>query len=372
MGVYGANYLSQRIYLLCICIFIVVFSMLPPVPPLAKGETFTLGLLNGGCWEGGEPNLWWDNARDCSPSDSVDSMVRIASLEVTCHSDLMRIKAPMKLRCEPTGMVRARYNGKLIDMPSSVSMDRFNAMIFAGESLTPDHESRDTWLLERFIDVWVGAPGPLDTDPGGTADCGNVPYYSIPTSCDPMETSEGPIRYPCHGTTAWYPLVEFDVTRKALWDYLRQRAVEREMFDTNQSGKSEASMLKVYLYDVANPAVPTMKDRAGSIRRKDFRHGMPASSWYMLGTVDWNGIAVGRSFDYGPSALHDELNRLQDFYEACKANLPAPDLSGPADTPAVSAARTAVRALRNDSEEWDRWKDLTLEQFAETPWQTPD
>ncbi len=344
----------------------------------AFAETFTLGLLNGGCWEGDGPNRRQNNVRNCRPEDSLDNMVGLASLEVTCRSDLIHFKGPTKLRYEPTGMVRTRYNGELIDMPASVAAGRFGDMISRREAITPDHESRETWLLDRFIDVWVGGPGNSDQDPGGTSNCGGRPV-GLPELCVPIETSEGPILSPYYGVggvTPRLPAIEFDVPREALWDYLRQRAEDRERFDTNQSGESETPLLKVYLYDVVDPEIPKMKDRDRYLRAGESRHGMPASSWYMIGTVDWNGIVVtptyrgfrnlGQVFKYTPAVLHDELNRLQDFYEACQANFPETDLSDVPMEPAAVAARSAVRALRNDSATWDRWKGVTLEQFADT------
>ena len=347
--------------------------------PLAVGlsaETFTLGRYGANCWDG-DPNPWRNNVRGCTSDDSIADMVRTASVEITCRSDIMRFKAPMKLRYVPTDMVRTRHNGVLTDMPSSVSMDRFNLLVKSGEPFPPDHESRDTWLLNRFIDVWMGAAGNVDTDPGGTADCGNVPHYSIATSCGPIETSEGPILYPFHGVIAQRRRAEFDIKRDVLWDFLRQRGIDRERFDSNQSGESESPLLKMYLYDVINPNVPKMKDRTGYIKPTDTRHGEPASSWYMLGKVDWNGIEVtpthrgmigfGWWFDHTPSDLHDELNRLQDFYEVCEANSTAVELTSGVTSSAVSTARTAVRALQDDPEEWNRWKILTLEEFVDPP-----
>ena len=345
--------------------------------PALYAETFTLNLIgtrDGNCWAGDGAG---SGARPCTSEDSIENMIRTAELEVTCHSSLMRIKAPTTLRYDRTAMVRTRYNGELVDMPAHVLASTYSPLLSTGIPL--DHESRDTWLLEKLVDVWVGGPGNSDEDPGGTAACGNAPYYSIPTACDPIETSEGPVKHPHYGVgTGRWPLVEFDVTRESLWEFLRQRAADRTAFDTNQSGESESHALKIYLYDVRNPNVPKMKDREGRVRSTDLRHGYPNSSWQMIGTVDWRGIAVdsnyrgfrgtGIRFRETPAALHNELNRLQDFYEVCEANFPAQsDVPSSPLGPAALNARDAVRSLRDATDEWDRWKAVTLEEFADTP-----
>ena len=97
------------------------------------------------------------------------------------------------------------------------------------------------------------------------------------------------------------------------------------------------------------------------------------NTWYMLGKVGWNGVEVSgpcrAMTDYyrwpetSPAARPNEPNRVQDYYDACAAIKPP---TRPA-SPAVSATKTAVRAIRNDPEEWALWSDLTLDQFAGTP-----
>ena len=294
--------------------------------------------------------------RHCQNDDTVENLYYPVYLEVSCRSEFIRITAPVHPHREYGDMVRVMHRGRATEMPLRVAWQLKSDGGNVGRA----------YMLTKPIDVWIGPAGDPDVNPTG-GECGGVPYRSIPRrQCQAMEDSEGPIEWP-----NLEPPISFDLTREWLWKYLEMRKYQALAFDNSESGETESALMEVHLYQVSNPAVLKMKDRRGQIKRTDFRHGAPAGEFLLFGETHWRDIKVrpsygGELFSRVPGDLLGELNRLQDFYDACEANASKTEVSDAPMSSAATAARSAVRVLRDDFEEWNRWKDTTLERFADT------
>ena len=226
------------------------------------------------------------------------------------------------------------------------------------------------------MDVWIDGTKVANERTLTGHSCGGVPYDAPIPDYRGTETRVGSIHYPyversrhpyANEGFGWtLSAISFAVPRTQPWAYLRKRAEDTARFDRNESPEPESTGLALFVWSVTNPEVPKMQDRAGRIRGKDVRHGNEIRRYYMFCTADWNGIPMSRRSDT-PLALgvdHQPI-RLQEFYDRYE---PRMTQSGEPFGPAAIEARSAVRTSRTSPEEWERWKDWTLEGlFAETP-----
>ena len=301
--------------------------------------------------------------RPCKETDPIEALHQPASLELSCQSEVMQIESyvwPKMFRDgQPSGLVRMTYQGRAMDMPHAVA-----------RQIARGREVRSALALQAPIDVWAGPTNRSDKTPVGE-ECGVAPILGFPTECEGIQTSIGPVHI--SDLLDDRSKTRFQASRESIWKFLEDRQEQSDRYDRGESAEPEEGALQMILYSVTNPKVPKMEDRK-VFRRGEIRHGPPAGEYLLLGKQTWRDIEVSpppygpgvnsAHFSMAPKAAHRELNRLQTFYNDCLARSAEIDVSSIPLGPAALDARDAVRLLRNVAEEWNLWKDVTLERFA--------